>query len=450
MQIDDAIARISIVLGKAKNIRNCFAAPVNRLPPEMLAHIATFFARERDLIDATAVCHHWRTTLLSFPLLWCNVGGSPPEIRAYIERSKSAMLDVSLLRPSMAELVAPHTSRMASLTVELGGSLGLSQITEHLHYPIPTLHTFRMVNVLPHVHTLIFPPNFNPFFLHSKKLEIAGISAFRGQQTFPCVTELTLRTNDYEPRPLDSFLGILERLPLLEMVHITFAEDMYIDSIPRVATLPRVQTMTLSRLGKARAAIHFPWILGYLRLPNLTSLRVQASRGLVTYRPIFPQTEFDEHLPNFTELPELHVDMESAEATFRNPSRATLKYHIGPLEDYESNEGKLWRELPLHSVRGLAVNVATCPFEQEFGWLNRLLGDLVRLEHLELWAEYGGAIRWLCQELERKKNFLRVESLTVHCREHERPQALKLKQLADAVGLITTLVFTPNPGGQDE
>ena len=27
---------------------------------------------------------------------------------------------------------------------------------------------------------------------------------------------------------------------------------------------------------------------------------------------------------------------------------------------------------------------------------------------------------------------------------------LRLKQLADAVGLITTLVFTLNPGGQDE
>ena len=43
-------------------------------------------AKERELISATAVCQYWRMALLSFPRLWCNVGGSPAEIGAYLSR----------------------------------------------------------------------------------------------------------------------------------------------------------------------------------------------------------------------------------------------------------------------------------------------------------------------------------------------------------------------------
>ena len=62
------------MLRRMKNVRNLIT-PVNQLPPEILAHIAVFFPRERDLINATAVCHRWRTILLSFPRLWPNAGG---------------------------------------------------------------------------------------------------------------------------------------------------------------------------------------------------------------------------------------------------------------------------------------------------------------------------------------------------------------------------------------
>ena len=51
--------------------------------------------------------------------------------------------------------------------------------------------------------------------------------------------------------------------------------------------------------------------------------------------PIFPAASFDEHLPNFTQLPEMEVyaRKESGRVAFRAPSRAALEYSPfkGPL-----------------------------------------------------------------------------------------------------------------------
>ena len=76
--------------------------PIDWIPPGTLARVATFFffVKERYLVNATAVCQHWRETLLYFPRLWRHAGGILSEILAYIEQSKSTPLDVShLYRP---------------------------------------------------------------------------------------------------------------------------------------------------------------------------------------------------------------------------------------------------------------------------------------------------------------------------------------------------------------
>ena len=60
------MARIPAILKRMEEVKNGLA-PINRIPPETLAHIATFFVKERYLVNATAVCQHWRETLLYFP-----------------------------------------------------------------------------------------------------------------------------------------------------------------------------------------------------------------------------------------------------------------------------------------------------------------------------------------------------------------------------------------------
>ena len=448
VQIDDAILRISTILRKARNIKNCLA-PINQFPSETLAHIVTFLPTERGVINATAVCQYWRTTLLSSPRLWRNPGGSSSEIQAYIERSKSTPIGVTLSSPELAELIVPHTYRLIRLTVQLDDINTLRRVAKHhLHYPIPTLCVFRIIADPLRLRTLEFPSDIrNPFFSHSKKLEIEGVSAFRGYQTFPHVTELTLETNPYLSMPMDSFLSILEQLPVLERVCITFRTDLYTDPVPHMVTLPHVQEMSLSASSRAEMAVRIPHILEFLRLPGLTSLRLRAMPKLVTFRPVFPVTTFDEHLPNLAELPELHVKlgMSSGEVTFRSPSHATLEYLTGRLSSFDPHERILWRELPLHSVRRLTASMVFTPSDQELEWLIELLRHLKFLEVLELGGECGRALSRLRYYMAREATSFHIQTLTVRRGggEYARRQALRLKRLFDVASLNITMVCIP-------
>ena len=390
--------------------------------------------------------------LLSSPRLWWNVGGSSSEIQAYIERSKFTPIDAKISSPELAELICPHTSRLTGLTLRLDDSHGLSQILKHLHYPIPTLRVFRIIAYAPRLHTLEFPsvPR-NPFFLYSGKLEVKGISAFLGPQTFPHVTEVTLHTSAYALRPMVSFLNTLEQFPVLERVYITFHADLYTDPTPSLVTLPHVQEMSLSVYSRVGLPVRIPHLLEFLRLPRLRSLSLRAMPKLVTFRPAFPITPFGEHLPNLAELPELRVTLGASfgEATFQSPSQATLGYLTGPFSGYNQQESLLWKGLPLHSVRRLTVNIVFPPSDQELEWLIELLRDLRFLEDLEFGGECGRALSRLCHYMAREAIFLCIQTLTVRRGEPERCEALRLKRLFDAAGLNLTLIFTPDPGAQE-
>ena len=441
------------MLRRARNIKN-YLAPINwQLPSETLAHIVGFLPTERDLVNATMVCQHWRTTLLSFPRLWRNPGGSSSEIQAYLERSKSTPINVTLSSTELAELIVPHTSRLVRLTLQVDDSSCFSQIAKHLYYPIPMLSACR-ITFGYRVRTMEFPSDIEkPFFLYSKKLELEGVSGFRGLQTFPHVTELGLHTHyhPYPPMPMDSFLSIFEHLPALERVSILFFTDLHIDPIPRMITLPHVQEMSLSKstADGIGIPISIPHILEFLQLPNLTSLcfRVTEKRRELLFQPVFPVTTFDRHLPNLAALPELQVKfgMSSGEATFRSPSQATLKYFAGPFSSYGGQERIHWRELPLHTVQKLTVNMVFPPSVQELEWFIELLRDLKFLEGLELEGECDRALSRFRHYVSHEAISLRIQTLTVRRGGYTRRQALRLKRSFDAAGLNITFIFIPDP-----
>ena len=79
-----------------------------------------------------------------------------------------------------------------------GQAVGLQGDYAPSAHPIPTLRTFCISD--DHRHQLEPPSDFQePFFLHSKKLELMGITLFNGswQQVFPHVTELALDIKQY-------------------------------------------------------------------------------------------------------------------------------------------------------------------------------------------------------------------------------------------------------------
>ena len=240
-QIDDTVLGILTVLRKARNIKNYFA-PINKLPPETLALAITFLAEERDLINATAVCQHWRTTLLSFPRLWRNAGGSLSELKAYLERSKSVPIKVSLSSPQLVTSIVPHTFRLVALTVFVDDSSGLGEITEHLRDPIPTLRSLEIRRQHSRSEGLEYPSGlYEGLFRHLNTVFLPAIPSFRGPQTFPHITELFLCANTSRSAPLTALMNTLERLPSLVRVSVKFQSRYWPEiEFPRTVTLPRV------------------------------------------------------------------------------------------------------------------------------------------------------------------------------------------------------------------
>ena len=121
--------------------------------------------------------------------------------------------------------------------------------------------------------------------------------------------------------------------------------------------------------------------------------------------------------------------MSSGEVTFQSPSQAGLRYDAVPFSSYDQHERLLWEDLPLHSVRRLAVNMVSPPSDQELERLMELLRDPKSLEDSEFWGECGHALSRLGHYVAREGIFLRIQTLNVCRGGDERRQALRLKCL---------------------
>ena len=392
---------------------------INKIPPETLALIATFLNPGRQLIDATAVCQHWRATLLSSPRLWNRISCSTGDMfETYLKRSKSVPLKVQLHDTSLRllESLTPHISRLSSLTlvrVSFGASFDFEPLTHHLGNPIPTLNEFGIISQFG-MDGLTLPSGVkNDHFLHVKKLRLVQVPFFRAPHVFPQVTELMWETWPLNSMPLPSLVETLVELPTLERVQIVFSGFSRTTITPtHWVTLPNVQRMSLrSSWGD------IPNLLEFLKLPSLTSLVV--SGVLDTQGPfdILPVTHFSENIPNLAELPEMEVTMDRHRnrVWFRSASQATLDYYIRPRPLGRGPRGhyrKFWDGIPVDSIRKVFVEIETTDGDDE--WVVNLLRGLGSLEHLEFCSRCGRTPQHLRQMIIEGVPFPEMESLAVY------------------------------------
>ena len=103
-------------------------APINRIPPEILALIPEpqdIYYKDKDLIALTHVCRAWREIFVSYSSLWTNFDCSNADkTRVYLERSKSSPINLSLRRDDVLPpgdpflQVVPHLiGRLKSLSI---------------------------------------------------------------------------------------------------------------------------------------------------------------------------------------------------------------------------------------------------------------------------------------------------------------------------------------------
>ena len=446
-QIDDVALKTPGILRTA-SIKNR-SVPINRIPPETLTLTATFLPNQRDVINATAVCQQWRMTLLSFPQVWRNVGGkSLLELETYLERSKSIPIGVELFVPSWAASIIPHTSRLEDLTVWVDDSIGFEEITQHLCGPIPTLHSLEIRSENIVLCTLQLPPGLcEGLFRHLKTLHLYGISALGGSQTFPHITKLAMCTGSSNFLPFIDLLNMLRQLPGLVEVSMRFQGGWY-GEIPQVepVTLPYLREIRLSTPDptKSTSAMAIPCVLRVLGLPMATSLTVESSFYPTSNYSILPLASFNTLLPNYVELPELHVETKrrSGKIAFRSSSQAVFTYHTRLTKNH-LRELRLWGGLPISSVR--KVTAIQLNLRQEDVWLVGLLGQLEFLEVLELGGDCGHVLRRLRHRMARGVISTRIDTLIVRGGEYAKSQALKFEGAVNATGFgNTTVTYIPD------
>lgn len=227
LDIDRDLAKAFFTI---RYIRNTFA-PINKLPPELLASITTSvedpFGGTVDSPDlpffCTSVCRYWRNSLLASSAIWSSVDTTNSRhLKLHLTRSKKAPLHVKygwLTPPGVFEQhIIPECHRLQSLSIPLGYQ-SIWAVSKSLVEPSESLMMLDMwmahdmfpvpADILKAISR--FAPNITVLRLHGVT---ANVSSFQ----FPALVKLTLRVPECcygGPSPAD-LVNFLKHSPVLE------------------------------------------------------------------------------------------------------------------------------------------------------------------------------------------------------------------------------------------
>ena len=249
------------------------SVPINKLPPEILSRILEHRTHERTLIIATHVCQYWRSTLIFNPSLWtCFHFVTQPDVArtlAYLERSRSAPIDVSISTGSPQGVkalrhLAPHASRMRFCLIN-GSDADAQAVFSLFHNPSPFLQCLG-------IYSYEYPP-FIPDDSHWFD-SFSGVSPMPPESPFPLpnLIDFTLyRQGGPGSFRLNTVFRFLSYSPRLQKLRIS-------------TTGGTLQEITLDRVVTLESLVELDYtcrpadrILPLLRLPRLKWLRVHSS-----------------------------------------------------------------------------------------------------------------------------------------------------------------------------
>ena len=266
-----------MILRAVRAIRNTHV-PINRLPPEVLSRILEHRVSERDLVTATHVCRHWRSVLIFNPSLWTcfQFQYSPDHDRtlAYLERSKSTFIDISIFVSIPQDLdalgyLAPNITRTRSLSIHTFHDIR----TSLLRFCNPA-SSLRRLEIRGFAGIVTLPDD----FLAQQAPSLRSVSLSHARSTFdhffplPNLTEFDLYLPESaEPFRMGALLQFFSDSPLLQRIHINILcgalQDIPLD---QVTSLDSLVEMNYS-CNQASS------LLPFLRLPRLKKLWVSSS-----------------------------------------------------------------------------------------------------------------------------------------------------------------------------
>ncbi|KAI9056860.1 hypothetical protein FKP32DRAFT_1598739 [Trametes sanguinea] len=272
-------------IARLKSIHNS-VAPVNRLPPELLAMVYTYATADEEtysqLVDITHVCQLWRTTALNAASLWTRIAvNDPVGIETFLKRAKNlpVSLSVTICRPPVVATVRLITSemhRVRSLTVRVPADIALDVVTNRLKIAAPLLEQFSIEKVeskwvrrpMPaEEHERSVPLLYMPSL---RSLSLSNVPLFYIPQGPNSLTELTLHRKLPSPDILLHLLGSspalktlcmrgtfeYERILVREEIKLPKLEVLHLSTFPPQGIANLLASVVLPK--KTKIAIHAP------------------------------------------------------------------------------------------------------------------------------------------------------------------------------------------------
>jgi len=251
----DALERDALeMLGLVRSMKNHFA-PISKIPLDVFSLIPKYLGDDGDdknLIAMTHVCHGWRELLTTCPSLWGRLWcESIDRTRVYIERSKSAPLDISLYdwvdTDNLEEaflLVVPHISRIKSLYIDVAGDL-LQNLTPHLSCPAPLLSKLTIVN------NDVPTDAFDTIFLNGDlkslcSLSLSGATTHLPWRNLSKLTTFSLECAQVGETSITQLLDFFEDAHHLRDITLSHSIPPSSDASPgRVLSLPHLEKLTV-------------------------------------------------------------------------------------------------------------------------------------------------------------------------------------------------------------
>jgi len=334
------------------------------LPLEILSNVLEHRASNKDLVTATHVCRHWRSTLTSTPSLWTNIRfrrSSPTIDRAltYLERSKSALINIKMYLDvpqhlGVSKYIAPHIARIRSLTLD--GVPEFIQATIHLlRSPAPSLQSLE---IRCYEYSTHLPENFPGRHTPSLRyIQLRGVHpTFESPFPLPNLTTFILRLpEDSAPFPMSTLFRFLFRSPRLKWISIeSFTEALQDDALGGFISLESLVELDYL-CGPAGQ------VLPYLRLPCLQRFYVYFAlvsgqvQGLADLLPYGGQ----QLLEGATEMEYHHTASNIQGLTFYGENvNVTLKARLSRENPIPVNWFSDPSYIPFERIRSVAVR---CP-----------------------------------------------------------------------------------------
>jgi len=259
-------------------MRNTFAL-VNRIPPEILTLIPDYWTdseRERSLVRLTHVCRGWRDFFISCPSLWARLDCKRAhKTRVYIERSKSAPLEIRLedwqftrnYKETLLSVV-PHIGRLGTLSVSGSPAQVLPVLVEYFSCPLPLLETLKIglaYSTTPTLPSILFNGDLSPL----RELSLAGVLMPRSWRGLGNLTTFNLHVPG-DKVLLTHLLDFFESAPHLRHIQLR-------NSIPNSSDAPIERVISLPHLKKFSiiAQPAHSVLLNHLSIPAGASLRLE-------------------------------------------------------------------------------------------------------------------------------------------------------------------------------